>query len=119
MPSAGFRIVQDTFTPALREAAAKLPNQVRAALEELIHQGEEHAKQIVPVDTGYLRSTIYGQVTGPLEAELRADADYAVFVEEGTSRMGARPYLRPSLEQVRQAMPGGNLAALIDAIMKR
>ena len=56
----------------------------------------EEAQLIVPVRTGYLRSTIYGFVVG-WYVEIGASASYAPFVEFGTSRMIARPFLEPSV----------------------
>ena len=56
----------------------------------------EEAQLIVPVRTGYLRSTIYGFVVG-WYVEIGAMASYAVFVERGTSRMVARPFLEPAV----------------------
>jgi HK97 gp10 family phage protein len=51
-----------------------------------------------PVDTGFLRST--GQLdredTSPIVGYA---ADYASFVEFGTSRMSAQPYLRPAIDE--------------------
>ena len=51
-----------------------------------------------PVDTGFLRST--GQLdredTSPIVGYA---ADYASFVEFGTSKMAAEPYLRPAIDE--------------------
>ena len=55
------------------------------------------ANQLVPVDTGYLRSTIdAGELYDGFWCE--ATADYAQYVEYGTSRMDAQPYFEPALE---------------------
>jgi len=57
---------------------------------------------LCPVKTGYLRSTIGWWVQG-LKGVLEALAYYAGFVEFGTRRSGARPFIRPgSDEAVRQ-----------------
>lgn len=61
---------------------------------------EAFAKIEVPVDTGFLRSTIGTLVevkTNEVVGYLKADADYALPVETGTSRMAAHPYLRPAV----------------------
>lgn len=47
-------------------------------------------------DTGNLQAHLKAQRTGPLEAEVRSEADYAAFLEFGTSRMAARPHIRPA-----------------------
>jgi HK97 gp10 family phage protein len=56
------------------------------------------AQKLVPVRTGYLRSTIYAQIQEWV-ANIGADAAYAYFVELGTRYMQARPYLYPAIEQ--------------------
>jgi HK97 gp10 family phage protein len=56
------------------------------------------ARRLVPVKTGYLRSTIYARIQ-QLVAEIGADAAYALFVELGTKHMMAQPYLWPAIQQ--------------------
>ena len=70
----------------------------RKALRAGIRVAERHAKAKVPVDTGTLKSSIaVGSVTDT-EAVLVASTDYAAYVEFGTRRMAARPYMRPAVE---------------------
>jgi HK97 gp10 family phage protein len=63
---------------------------------------EAEAKRLVPVDTGELHSsigTVIRREATPvlyLCAGLGGRGSYAVFVELGTSRMRAQPYLRPA-----------------------
>jgi HK97 gp10 family phage protein len=54
------------------------------------------AEQLVPVRTGYLKSTIYATVKDWV-ADIGAKATYAVFVEQGTRYMKAQPFLYPAL----------------------
>jgi hypothetical protein len=54
--------------------------------------------QLVPVKTGYLRSTIYARVQNWV-AEIGAEATYALFVELGTRRMQAHAYLYPAIQE--------------------
>ena len=56
------------------------------------------AEQLVPVDTGYLQSTIHAEQEGD-DAVVMVDADYAGFVEFGTYKMAAQPYLYPAVMQ--------------------
>ena len=55
------------------------------------------AYDLCPVDTGELISSIDGFTDGE-KVEVYADADYAQYVEYGTSKMEAQPYFRPALE---------------------
>ncbi len=50
------------------------------------------------VDTGNLRSSLNFSVSED-EAEVGTPVEYAPYVEYGTSRMAARPYLRPALDE--------------------
>lgn len=60
---------------------------------------EGTAKGLAPVDTGNLKNSIGSQEVGPLEAEVRATANYAVYLEMGTSRMPAQPYMGPAADK--------------------
>lgn len=62
------------------------------------------AKQKVRVDTGNLRSSIGETITGDgrhgtMRAEIGPTASYGGYVETGTSRMAARPYLYPAVDE--------------------
>lgn len=54
------------------------------------------AYDLCPVDTGELISSIDGFTDGE-SVEVYADADYAQYVEYGTSKMEAQPYFRPAI----------------------
>jgi HK97 gp10 family phage protein len=56
----------------------------------------DKAKRIVPVDTGHLQENIYPEVTSE-GMFVVANTEYADFVERGTSKMAAQPYLRPAM----------------------
>jgi HK97 gp10 family phage protein len=61
---------------------------------------ERGAKRGAPVDTGRLRSSITHSLerdVAGLVAVVGTDVDYAPFVELGTSRAAAQPFLRPAL----------------------
>lgn len=57
-------------------------------------QGE--AKKKVPVDKGTLRDNIFYKVEGK-QAIIYDNVEYAPYVELGTVKMQARPFLRPSV----------------------
>ena len=54
------------------------------------------AYDLCPVDTGELIGSIDGFTDGE-SVEVYADADYAQYVEYGTSKMEAQPYFRPAI----------------------
>lgn len=65
---------------------------------------ESAAKRVCPVDTGRLRSSITHSLATDergLLALIGTNVEYARYVEFGTRRMRAQPYLRPSLRAGR------------------
>lgn len=58
------------------------------------------ARILVPVDTGDLQSTIGVEVEGETVNLVAGggDVDYALYVEFGTIKMEAQPYMRPAID---------------------
>ena len=83
---------------ALLEAA--LRERRSLALETVGQRAEVHAKELCPVDTGQLRDSI-GHAAEEDSACVGTDVEYAPFVELGTSRTPAQPFLQPALENRR------------------
>jgi len=85
----------DILAPVLRQIATKGAEAV-----------QRRATSLVPVDTGRLKSSIgyviEGGPTGPI-AYVGSEVEYAIFVEQGTWRSSAQPYLVPALDAVRGA----------------
>jgi HK97 gp10 family phage protein len=58
------------------------------------------AKRLAPVDTGRLRSSITWEIVVEgtwIVGRCGTNVHYAVYLEMGTRRMRARPFLRPAL----------------------
>ncbi len=72
------------------------------ATQEVLNAGAVlvHGEAILrcPVDTGNLRSSLNFSVSED-EAEIGTPVEYAPYIEYGTSRMAAQPYLRPALDE--------------------
>jgi len=63
---------------------------------------ERTAKQLCPVDTGTLRRSITHVIAPDRKsASIGSNVEYAPYVEMGTVKMTAKPYLRPALEANR------------------
>lgn len=75
-----------------------LQGEVHSFLVSWAADVKAEAMRLVPVRTGYLRSTIYAKIQDWV-AEIGADATYALFVELGTKYMRAQPYLYPAIQQ--------------------
>jgi len=90
------------FDPAIARIDAiqrKLTEAPQKAAEEWLEKDfKPAAKALAPVRTGELRDSIDGTVT-PHGVRVFADADHARFVEEGTTKMPAQPFLEPAFRQ--------------------
>ena len=69
------------------------------ALEIIGGKAESYAKALCPVDTGRLRNSITHQQYDKDTEIIGTNVEYAPYVELGTHRMAARPYLRPAAEE--------------------
>jgi HK97 gp10 family phage protein len=72
------------------------------ALEPVSLEVLADATRLVPVDTGALRESLDREVDGAaLVARIGSNLNYAGYVEYGTEKMDAEPYLRPALYRKR------------------
>lgn len=62
---------------------------------------ERMAKVKAPVDTGALKNSIFSAKAGNLTYKVTAPQHYAIYVEKGTRKMRAQPYLKPALDAER------------------
>lgn len=86
---------------ALAELFTSPDGEVAKDLQRRALQVDGAAKRLCPVDTGRLRSSItneIGQDGGGLVALIGTNVEYAPYVELGTSKMAAQPFLLPALE---------------------
>ena len=86
------------------EAERSLLDELDAAVDSGAKLVWDTAVTLVPVRTGNLKSTIQIVKDAPLQYRVTAggpQAPYAAFVEFGTSRASARPFMRPALEARR------------------
>lgn len=94
-----------TFTSHIDAFYDEFDPAVRKALEEIGIEAEAHAKEIITekgaIDTGRLRNSITWQV-GEEDSKpcvyVGTNVKYAPYVELGTDKMKARPFIRPAVE---------------------
>ena len=92
------------LSPALfaqrSKAEANIKRKLAAAARRAAHLAVKIAKDLVPVDTGELKSSITwsGQVT---KFDIHAFASHAGYVEFGTIKTRAQPFLRPAVKKAR------------------
>lgn len=84
-------VVDSSWMERLREPITR-------KLESAGAQIEATARNLVPVETGRLRNSLMHEVKGLTLRVGSRDVEYSMYVEYGTSRMRAQPYLRPAIE---------------------
>ena len=90
----------------LNHASRQVMPRARQAMKKALGDIAAGAKNRAPVDTGALRNSITTQTQGNRDyarGEVGPTVNYGGYVERGTSRMSAQPYLRPATDAV---LPG-------------
>jgi HK97 gp10 family phage protein len=82
----------------LGKADAKVTGLASKAIAKTALDIEADAKALAPVDTGYLKGSISSDI-GTLSAEIGPTASYGHFLEYGTSKMAAQPFMGPAFER--------------------
>ena len=90
---------------------AALTAKVDAAIQGAGIDTQAYAKQACPVDTGRLRSSIQYQRTALGACTVGTNVFYSWYVELGTYKMAARPFLFPAFQRAST-----NLIAELKAI---
>lgn len=86
------------FTSNKDEVLSAVDQAIVRGLEICGGKAESYAKELCPVDTGRLRNSIsHAQMDEKAEV-IGSNVEYAPFVELGTRKMAAKPYLRPAAE---------------------
>lgn len=99
------KIDSKQYEQFLKEMPDRMASALDRSIKKIAFLIEGFSKQVTPVDTGRLRSSIH-TVTGDLRASVGTNVDYAVFVHDGTKRMGGRPFMRQGLEQAEGEIEG-------------
>lgn len=93
MPVDGVTVNEDNT----EEVSQGIQRAIDRALEEIGLAAEGYAKRACPVDTGNLRNSITHAVEGSEDAVyVGTNVEYAPYVEMGTRRTAAQPFLRPA-----------------------
>jgi HK97 gp10 family phage protein len=95
-----------TWTAELAAEPLKVQLEASQTVRAAAFLCQRVAKQFVPVDTGFLRSsiTVGSLFGGPLRptdvaAQVGPEASYGGYVEYPTANTGAQPYMTPAAEQ--------------------
>jgi HK97 gp10 family phage protein len=100
----------------LSDLAPRIMDAVDAELNDAAEEIKFLAQELCPVDTGALKASIHVERIDHLAVQVRADAEYAAFVEYGTSRAPAQPFITPAIEAVRAGYEARIAKAIKNAI---
>lgn len=99
------RITGDVeYRAAMNTGAQRVGATAAAVTRKTAADITRDAKTLAPVDTGNLRASIGSTIRGDgrmgvVRAEIGPTASYGIYVEMGTSRMAAQPFLRPATDR--------------------
>ena len=82
----------------LGKVGPRIVKQARAAVTLATLGTEREAKMFAPVDTGNLRNSISSEIRG-LTGVVGPTAEYAEYVEFGTSRMAPSAFMGPATDR--------------------
>ena len=85
---------------ALQQEVQKITQQKVA---ETTNKLCEAIKANAPVKTGKLRDSIKAEVAGNV-GMITTDVDYALYLEYGTTKMAAHPFIQPAVERVKREL---------------
>lgn len=101
-----------TYRSRFPEIEAEIRPKIGAAIKAGSEAVAEAAKSRAPVQTGRLRDSIEARRDGVAQYEIVAGEFYGRFVEMGTVRAPAHPFLVPALEENKDAIVAAVEAAL-------
>lgn len=108
------QVIEDTASQLLANLSLNLRYKAHDRILSIGLEMMNYSLTICPVRTGYLRSSIFFLVKATLEFEFGASATYAIFVEMGTWKMAAQPFIRPAIEIYTSAI----LNAVVEGVME-
>lgn len=82
----------------LGKAPLRIQRKAFQVLDKVLADGSREAQAFAPVDTGNLRNSIDWERRA-FEGEFGATAEYAPYVEDGTSRMAPHAFVGPAFDR--------------------
>jgi HK97 gp10 family phage protein len=88
-------------TSGIKRIQRNLNGNKRKAIADVVAEIVAKARENAPVLSGALRDSIHAE-----DGQVVADSDHALFVELGTSKMAAQPFLSPAVKEVQKGLAG-------------
>lgn len=102
-----------TLYSRIPQIVAQMPAKADLVVQKTALDIEATAKGLAAVDTGAMMSSIQAQPTGQMSAVVNCGVEYGIYVEYGTYKMAAQPFMVPATEAHR----GPFYSALAQAIV--
>lgn len=97
------KLTPQEFVIYIEGCANKAESELQDVIDKAAATCEAEAKQDCPVDTGNLRGSIH-TTKGKLEDIVGTSVEYAPYVEFGTYKMRAQPYMQPGADAAYQKL---------------
>lgn len=94
----------DKFMRRVQNKQREARRAVSAELQRSALRVERKAKMKAAVDTGFMRNGIFVVRVGMLRYKVTSPAGYSVYVELGTRKMKAQPFLGPAVKEESEVL---------------
>ena len=94
----------DKFIRKAQNKPREARRAVSAELQRSALRVERKAKMTAAVDTGFMRNGIFVARVGMLRYKVTSPAGYSVYVELGTRKMKAQPFLGPAVKEESEVL---------------
>ncbi len=95
----------DSFYKKLGVSGNTFEKSLDKAIDHVISDAENTCRREAPIKTGNLRRSIHKNKPSPCVGELRSRANYWVYLQWGTSKMPANPFVTRTAKQVAPKLP--------------
>lgn len=93
-----FDIDASKFLKAANAYTASVLKEIAGATKESGMRIEKEAVNRAAVDTGYMKGHIRFRTISKFASEVRSGANYSIYVDKGTRKMAAQPFMTPAVE---------------------
>ncbi|MBC1290629.1 HK97-gp10 family putative phage morphogenesis protein [Listeria booriae] len=90
----------DTFVRNVSKLAEEVSREIDGAVEETGYRIEKNAQENAAVDTGYMKQNISNEHK-KMTSVVTSHAHYSYYVEKGTRRTRAQPFMGPAVKKER------------------
>ena len=95
----------DSFNKKLGLSGKSFEEILDQAIDHTIQDAENTCRREAPIDTGNLRRSIHKNKPQTCVGELRSRANYWVYLQWGTSKMKANPFVTRTAKSVAPKIP--------------